>query len=87
LIAIVSAATIVCYSIYTLWPDTVAKFGTHSLALTIPFVIFGIFRYLDLVYRRDEGGRPEKILLTDVPLLLDLALYGVCVVAVFCVAR
>ncbi len=83
LIAIVSAAVIVCYSIYTLWPETTRKFGTSLLALTIPFVIFGIFRYLDLVYRKDAGGRPEKVLLTDLPLQADLLLYTATVVLVF----
>lgn len=87
LIAAVSAAAIVCYSIYTLWPDTIDKFGTPLLSLTIPFVMFGIFRYLDLVYRHDGGGRPEKLLLSDVPLLVDLALYGLCVLAIFTWAR
>ena len=87
LIAIVSAATIVCYSIYTLWPDTVHKFGTNLLSLTIPFVIFGVFRYLDLVYRKESGGRPEKILLTDRPLIVDLVLYALCVLIVFFVSR
>ncbi len=79
LIAIVSAATIVCYALYTLWPDTVEKFGTTQLGFTIPFVLFGIFRYLDLVYRHEKGGQPERILLTDPPLMVDLALYGLCV--------
>lgn len=82
LIAIVSAATIVCYALYTLWPDTVEKFGTAQLGFTIPFVLFGIFRYLDLVYRHEKGGQPERILLTDLPLLIDLALYGICVVVI-----
>ena len=82
LIAIVSAATLVCYALYTLWPDTVTKFGTAKLSLTIPFVIFGLFRYLDLVYRHEKGGQPELILLTDRPLLVDLALYGLTVAAV-----
>jgi len=79
LIAIVSAATIVSYSLYTLWPDTVEKFQTSKLGFTIPFVIFGIFRYLDLVYRHEKGDRPEHILLTDIPLLVDLLLYGLTV--------
>ncbi len=82
LIAIVSAATIVCYALYTLWPDTVMKFGTSKLGFTIPFVLFGIFRYLDLVYRHEKGGHPERILLTDPPLLIDLALYGICVMVI-----
>ena len=87
LIAIVSSATLVCYALYTLWPDTVEKFGTAKLGLTIPFVIFGLFRYLDIVYRHEKGDRPEQILLTDVPLLVDLALYGLTVLAVLLFAR
>jgi len=79
LIAIVSAATIVSYSLYTLWPDTAEKFQTTKLGFTIPFVIFGIFRYLDLVYRHEKGDRPEHILVTDIPLLVDLFLYGLTV--------
>lgn len=83
LIAIVSAATVISYSIYTLAPDTVSKFGTAKLGFTIPFVIFGIFRYLDLAYRHDKGGRPEKILLTDIPILVNVALYGLTVIIIF----
>lgn len=87
LIAIVSSATIVSYAIYTLWPETVDKFGTTGLGFTIPFVVFGIFRYLDLVYRHKQGDRPERILLTDVPLLVNLVLYGISVVAIFLLQR
>jgi 4-hydroxybenzoate polyprenyltransferase len=83
LIAIVSSATIVSYALYTLWPDTVDKFGTSMLGFTIPFVMFGIFRYLDLVYRHEKGDRPERILLTDIPLLVTIFLYGVAVISIF----
>lgn len=82
LIAIVSSATIVCYSLYTLWPDTVEKFNSDKMSFTIPFVIFGIFRYLDLVYRHRKGDKPEQILLTDGPLLVDILLYGATVLFV-----
>jgi 4-hydroxybenzoate polyprenyltransferase len=82
LIGITASATIVCYAIYTLSEETVERFGTHRLGLTIPFVIFGIFRYLDLVYRHREGGRPEQILLTDRVLLVDIVLYVLVVAAV-----
>lgn len=85
LIAIVSSATIVSYSIYTLWPETIKKFDTNLLGLTIPFVMFGIFRYLDLVYRHEKGDRPEKILLTDIPILVDIMLYGAAVITIFLV--
>ncbi len=83
LIAITSAAAIVVYAIYTLWPKTVEKFGTHSLGFTIPFVVFGIFRYLDLVYRHEKGDRPEMILLTDIPILANLSLYALSILAIF----
>jgi 4-hydroxybenzoate polyprenyltransferase len=81
LIPMIAAATLIAYSIYTLWPDTVAKFGSHKLGFTIPFVVYGLFRYLDLVYRHEKGGRPEQLLLTDLPLLLNVALYGVAVLS------
>ena len=83
LISISAGATIVFYSIYTLWPETVDKFGTHALGLTIPFVIFGVFRYLDLAYRQEKGDRPDKILLTDIPIMVTVALYGITVIAIF----
>ncbi|NQU38608.1 MAG: decaprenyl-phosphate phosphoribosyltransferase [Lentisphaerae bacterium] len=86
LIAVIAAATIVCYALYTLWPDTVDKFGTSALGFTIPFVIFGIFRYMDLVYRHDRGGRPERILLTDLPILINAVLYALAVTAI-CLLR
>jgi len=83
LIAVTSSATIVSYAIYTLWPQTVEKFGTSGLGFTIPFVIFGIFRYMDLAFRHEKGGRPERILLSDVPLIINLALYGLTALLVF----
>jgi len=79
LISLTGGASLVCYSIYSLWPETVLKFGTTWLAATIPFVVFGIFRYMDLVYRQEKGDRPEQILLTDGPLMVDISLYGLTV--------
>ena len=83
LIAVSASTVLVSYSIYTLWPDTVAKFGTPYLGLTIPFVVFGLFRYLDLVFRHEKGERPERILLTDLPLIIDVLLFGLAALAVF----
>jgi len=79
LISLTGGASLVCYSIYSLWPETVEKFGTPWLAATIPFVVFGLFRYMDLVYRQEKGDRPEQLLLTDGPLLVDIGLYGLTV--------
>jgi len=78
MIGIVAAATIVGYCLYTMWPETVAKFTpavAHRLLYTIPFVLYGVLRYLYLVHKRDAGGRPERALLTDRPLLVNLLLY------------
>jgi len=73
MISVVTSSTVVAYALYTLSPDTVAKFNTHGLSLTIPFVLYGIFRYLYLVHRHDLGGSPEKLLLEDKPLLFAVA--------------
>lgn len=82
MIAVVTASTVISYVLYTVWPDTVAKFGTHDLVYTSPFVIFGIFRYLYLVHQRAEGGAPERIPLGDPPMLVNLLLWAVSVVLV-----
>ncbi len=87
LIAIVAGATIVSYSIYTLWPETIEKFGSYHLAYTIPIVLFGLFRYLDLLYRENKGDRPEQVLLTDIPIILTILTYAVTVLALFTVLQ
>ena len=87
LIGIAGASTVVAYAIYTLEKDTVARFGTSNLGLTIPFVVFGVFRYLDLVYRHEQGGRPEKVLLTDRSLIATVLLYALTALAVLLAAR
>lgn len=82
LIAITAGAVIIAYAVYTQWPETVAKFKTTQLSFTIPFVVFGIFRYLYLVYNQEKGDQPESILLTDIPLLADIVLFALCVLAI-----
>jgi len=85
-IAITAAATVVCYAIYTLAPETIHRFGTNRLGLTIPFVLFGIFRYLALVYTQDEGGRPEKVMLTDKTLIITVFCYACVTLVIFLTA-
>jgi 4-hydroxybenzoate polyprenyltransferase len=75
MIAVVTASTVVAYAIYTVSPEVREKLGTDKLYLTIPFVLFGIFRYLYLVHQREEGGNPTQLLLTDQPLLIDVLLW------------
>jgi 4-hydroxybenzoate polyprenyltransferase len=76
MIAVVTASTLVAYAIYTVSPETTAKFHTDKLALTLPFPLYGIFRYLYLVHRKEGGGSPSDLLLTDRPLLLCVALWA-----------
>ncbi len=75
MIAVVTASTVVAYAIYTVSPEVREKLGTDKLYLTIPFVLFGIFRYLYLVHQREEGGNPTQLLLSDRPILIDLLLW------------
>ena len=82
LIAITAGAVIIAYAIYTQAPETVEKFKTAHLCYGLPFVTFGVFRYLDLVYRKSMGDQPEAILLTDGPLIVSIALFVGSVLAV-----
>ena len=71
MIAVVTASTVTAYALYTMSPETVAKFETRLLPVTLPFVLYGIFRYLYLLYRRQLGGNPSEVLLSDRALLLN----------------
>jgi 4-hydroxybenzoate polyprenyltransferase len=75
MIAVVTASTVTAYALYTMSPETVAKFHTRLLPLTLPFVLYGIFRYLYLLYRRQLGGNPSDLLLNDRALLLNTVLW------------
>lgn len=75
MISVVTASTVVAYAIYTASPEVAEKLGTDKLYLTIPFVLFGIFRYLYLVHQKEEGGNPTQLLLSDQPLIADILLW------------
>jgi len=79
MIGVVTASTLIAYAFYTISPETQEKFGTPWLGLTIPFPLYGIFRYLYLVHQRDGGGSPADLLLTDRPLLACVALWALAV--------
>lgn len=80
MIAVVTASAVVAYAAYTTSPETAARLGTDHLAMTIPFVLYGIFRYLYLVHRRDGGGNPSTLLLNDGPLMACVVLWAVAIV-------
>jgi hypothetical protein len=66
---------VTAYALYTMSPETVAKFNTKLLPVTLPFVLYGIFRYLYLLYRRELGGNPADLLLNDRALLVNAGLW------------
>ena len=79
MIGIVTATTVMSYALYTISDETVHKFGTKHLIYTVPFVLYGIFRYLYLVHKKDEGGDPTRLALTDLPLLFNIVLWIITV--------
>lgn len=81
LITIVSSSTILTYSLYTFSAPNLPE--NHSMMLTIPFVLYGIFRYLYLIQIKGEGGAPEELVLTDRPLQVTILLFGLAVFLVF----
>lgn len=82
LISVVTASTVVAYAFYTLSPEVKEKLNVEHLELTIPFVLYGIFRYLYLIHQKEKGGSPSKLLLTDFPILIDIFLWLICVLII-----
>jgi len=82
MIGVVTASTLMAYILYATSHETAEKFGTSLLGLTIPFPLYGIFRYLYLVHRKEGGGSPAELLLNDRPLLACVALWAVAVAVI-----
>lgn len=76
LISVTTASVVLCYSLYTLSERTIEEFGTRNLVFTVPFVIYGVFRYLFLVHRRAGGASPVKAILFDAPLQVNALLWA-----------
>lgn len=77
MIAVVTASTVICYALYAMSKDTIEKLGTSKLIYTIPFVLYGIFRYLYLVHQKEKGGSPTEIMFTDKPMIINICLWVV----------
>lgn len=80
MIGVVTASTVMAYSLYTFSAEGLPR--NHTMMLTIPFVLYGIFRYLYLIHVREEGGTPEEIILRDKPFLADVLLWGLSVIII-----
>ena len=75
MISVVTASTVICYALYTMSKDTIEKLGTSKLIYTIPFVLYGIFRYLYLVHQKEKGGSPTEVVFTDKPMIINISLW------------
>ncbi len=75
MIAVVTASTLICYALYTMSKDTIEKLGTSKLIYTVPFVLYGIFRYLYQVHQKEEGGNPTEVIFTDKPMIINVILW------------
>ena len=82
MIAAVTASAIISYALYTTSQETVSKFGTRNLIFTLPFVIYGIFRYLYLVHQKNMGGSPELIFIQDRSMIINILLYCIVIIIV-----
>ena len=82
LISTSTSATLLCYALYAVAPDTVAKFGSGDLVYTVPFVVFGIFRYLYLAYQVSTPLNPTEAVLRDLPSLINVTLWVLVVTAI-----
>jgi 4-hydroxybenzoate polyprenyltransferase len=75
MMGVMTAVTLLAYSTYTIAPGTMARLHTPNLVYTVPFVVYGIFRYCYLVFEERKGGNPAEVLMTDAPLLVDVLLW------------
>ncbi len=82
MIGVVTASTVVAYCFYTLSPEVQEKLGSDKLVLTVPFVLYGVFRYLYLIHQRQVGGNPTRVMLTDLPILITVVLWLICVLII-----
>lgn len=82
MINVVTASTVVCYALYAVADETVAKVGSDRLLWTLPLVLFGVFRYLYLTYQRQEARNPTEAILSDAPFLLNVLLWVVAAAAI-----
>ena len=85
MINVVASSTVIAYSLYTFFAPNVPS--NHAMMLTIPFVLYGIFRYLYLIHIKKEGGSPEELLLKDRPFFLNVLLFGIAVVGIMYFVR
>ena len=80
MINVVTASSVVSYALYAVAPETVEKYNTDALVYTIPMVLYGIFRYLYLMYQKPSERNPTEAILRDPPFLINMMIWGAAVV-------
>ena len=85
MISVITPSTVIAYSLYTFSAENLPK--NHSMMLTIPFVLYGVFRYLYLVHTKNQGGSPEEVLIRDIPIILDILLWLGSALAILLIFR
>lgn len=84
LLAVITGATVVSYALYSVSPEVIHKLGTDRLIFTVPFVVYGIFRYLYLIHQKELGDSPTQVLYSDRPLQAGiLAWLAVCMALIY----
>ncbi|MDZ7377591.1 MAG: decaprenyl-phosphate phosphoribosyltransferase, partial [candidate division KSB1 bacterium] len=79
MISVVTGSTLIAYALYTVAAETVARFGTRNLVATVPFVLYGIFRYFYLIHQHGQGEDPTALVLRDRPTIINLLLWLIAV--------
>jgi len=87
MLTITAACTLMSYALYTIWPATVAKFGTEAMMVTVPVVAYGVFRYLHLVRVSETSEDPSLVLLADRPIQATVIVYILITVWILYIAR
>ena len=79
---IAAAGVIICYALYTVSERTIKVFNTDNMIYTTPFVVFGIFRYMFLVYMNNKGENTVDIMVTDIPMIINVVLYILAIILI-----
>ena len=84
MMGVITGGTLLSYMLYCISTETMEKFGTDRLIYTFPFVLYGIFRYLYLIHNNNQGGAPENVLVSDMPLLMSVVIWGIfCILIIY----
>lgn len=84
MVSVVTAITLLCYTLYTVDERTVSVFGSRMFIVTVPIVIYGLFRYLYLTYHRKGGSNPSELVVTDPGIIAAVVLWaGVCLLLIY----